>query len=162
MFPPSTDEWMNSEDLENRVIKLWRIIVLPPLNCYLVWYMWINSCSALISMLWEAFGSNFHHAAAITWLLTITNFSVVLARPITLNRQQIHVWCQSFPPNSLTHSSVSKFRQNYNLFARRRASKDYKRSLQRQDSDEVLKNMQVKSENWLKSLSTPSRPPPPP
>ena len=37
---------------------------------------------------------------------------------------------------------------NYNVFTRRRASEDYKRSIQRQVLDEVLKNnVQAKSEN---------------
>ena len=45
----------------------------------------------------------------------------------------------------------------YNLFTWRRTSKYYKRSLQRQVSDEVFKkNLQAKSESCLKSLSTPS------
>ena len=43
------------------------------------------------------------------------------------------------------------------LFTGRKTSKDYKRSLQTQVSDEVLKNVPAKSESWLKSLSTPSR-----
>ena len=41
----------------------------------------------------------------------------------------------------------------YNLLTQRRASKDYKRSLQRQVSDEVLKNVQAKKPE----LSTPSK-----
>ena len=36
---------------------------------------------------------------------------------------------------------------DYNLFTWRRTSKDYKRSIQKQISDEVLKNVQAKSEN---------------
>ena len=43
------------------------------------------------------------------------------------------------------HGSISY--PQYNLFTRRRARKDYKRSVQRQVSDEVLKNVQAKSEN---------------
>ena len=36
-------------------------------------------------------------------------------------------------------ANVFSILKNYNLFTRRRTSKDYKRSLQRQVSDEVLK-----------------------
>ena len=47
MLYRSTDKWTNSEDLENQVVKLWQIIVLPPHHCYLVWYVSIDFCSAV-------------------------------------------------------------------------------------------------------------------
>ena len=54
MLYRSNDEWTNSEDLENQVVKLWQIIVLPPHHCYLVWYLSIDFCPAVP---WKTFAS---------------------------------------------------------------------------------------------------------
>ena len=60
---------------------------------------------------------------------------------------------QAVPKHQLKYISGTSYLQAYNLFTWKRASKDHKRSLQKQVSDEVYKERANKKREWTQMIN---------